>query len=459
MTNVVTRIAPSPTGDMHIGTARTALFNYLYAKHMGGKFMLRVEDTDKDRSTNEAVDVILNGLKWLGLPYDGFAVYQSQNESRHIKVAAEMVKNGSAYCCYMPASDAEAWKKAHPGKAFRSSWRDNGRSEMGDPYVVRLKVPLDGTTVVNDLVKGPITFENSNLDDIVLLRSDGTPTYNLAVVVDDHDMGITHVIRGDDHINNTPRQMLIYSAMGWDLPAFGHIPLIFTESGKKMSKRDGAASVMDYEAMGYLPESMRNYLARLGWGHSDSEIFTDAEAIEWFDIKDVVSSPARMNEKKLRFINHHYINAADVDRLAAMVDADPKVVALVREGAHTIPELKTLCGFAGARVEPDEKAAALLGTEEAKTVLRSLWGILGRVPSNDWTKDSLNERIRAFADTEGLKMGKIGPPVRAALTGVLTAPDLGTLLVIIGKSESLDRMEDDPFAEEFRADSALEITE
>ena len=304
---------------MHIGTARTALFNWLYARHRGGTYLLRIEDTDRERSTPEAVQAILDGLDWLGLQPDAPPVFQHAMADRHREVVRHLLDIDAAYRCYMTVEELEVerTKARAEGRAIRSAWRDR-EPPAGEnrPFVVRFKGPLEGETVVADLVKGPVRFMNKELDDLVLLRSDGAPTYNLAVVVDDHDMGITHVIRGDDHLNNAARQSLIYEALGWEKPAFGHLPLIHGPDGAKLSKRHGAQAVSEFADMGYLPEAMRNYLARLGWGHGDDEIFSDAQAIAWFDVADVVKAPARLDWAKLGFINNHYIRAADEARLA-----------------------------------------------------------------------------------------------------------------------------------------------
>jgi len=459
---------------MHIGTARTALFNYLYAKHTGGKFLLRIEDTDRERSTEEAVQVILDGLEWLGLEVDGEPVFQATRADRHREVVDMLLASGHAYRDYMSADETEAWKLANKNKAFRSSFRDRTEyhqtnpllrasstmAELSGPFVVRFKGPTTGETVVHDLIKGDVTFNNETFDDLVLLRSDGTPTYNLAVVVDDHDMGITHVIRGDDHLNNAGRQKLIYEAMGWDVPAFAHLPLIFSEAGKKLTKRDGqTASVMDFADAGYLPETMRNYLARLGWGHGEAEIFSDAQAIEWFDVADVVSAPARMDGKKLLNMNHHYIGEADNERLAVMVlarfvwdnftraeqldilDRLPGVIRYLKDGAHTIKELAELCVFAFRRPESDQKAADVLNEIENLNVLMDVSEMLvAKVSFDDWAPELLNNSIRDWAAANDIKMGKIGPVMRAALTGRTTAPDLGTLLTVIGREAAFARI-------------------
>src|SRR6201999_561641 len=356
--SVVTRFAPSPTGSLHIGGARTALFNFLYARHTGGTFLLRVEDTDRERSTPDAVKAIFDGLDWLGLTSDAEPVFQFSRVDRHREAVQQMYDKGRAYRCFMTVEELEIEreKARAEGRAIRSIWRDRDPAEGGDkPFVVRFKGPLEGETVVDDLVKGPVRFQNKELDDLVLLRSDGAPTYNLAVVVDDHDMGVTHVIRGDDHLNNAARQTLIYQGLGWAVPAFAHIPLIHGPDGAKLSKRHGAQAVGEFAEMGYLPETMRNYLARLGWGHGDDEIFSDDQAIGWFDIEDVVSAPARLDWAKLNHFNNHYIRLAEIPRLTALVARTLKsrdvhlrqgdealierTIPLVRDGAKTVLEL------------------------------------------------------------------------------------------------------------------------
>ena len=458
---VVTRIAPSPTGDMHIGTARTALFNYLYAKHMGGKFRLRIEDTDKERSTKEAVDVILNGLDWLGLTSDGPTVFQSSNANRHAEVALEMVARGHAYYDFSSKDEQDAWKAANPNKAYRSEmWRSfpspsSGmtRSVMSTvSFVVRLKVPDGGETSFDDLVKGPTTFKNEVLDDLILLRSDGSPTYNLAVVVDDHDMGVTHVIRGDDHVNNTPRQMLIYKAMGWDVPAFGHLPLIYNAAGKKYSKRDGAASVLDFALEGYLPEALLNYLTRLGWGHGNDELFSMDQAIAWFDVADVVSAPARMNFDKLKSINHHYIGKAEDHRLADLVaevyrregrafteDRLVDAIAVLKDGADTIVKLADLVSFAVSDIVPDEASAKVLDDPVVKLLCGAFVSALSYIGWADHPKE-VNNYVRTWAENNGQTMKMVGLTLRAALVGRTPAPDLGSILVALGEEETSRRL-------------------
>lgn len=453
-TPVVTRIAPSPTGSMHIGTARTALFNWLYARHTGGTFLLRVEDTDRERSTEGAVQVILDGLDWLDLKPDAPPVFQFAQADRHRQAVDELLAKGRAYRCYMTVEelDAEREKARAEGRAIRSPWRD--RTDGQGPFTVRFKGPLDGETVIEDLVKGPVRFANKELDDLVLLRTDGNPTYNLAVVVDDHDMGITHVIRGDDHLNNAARQTLIYQAFGWTVPAFGHLPLIHGPDGAKLSKRHGAQAVGEFAEMGYLPEAMRNYLARLGWGHGDDEIFSDAQAIEWFDVTDVGSSPARLDWAKLNHLNQHYIQQADPARLAGLVSpllaagghpADAakltRLIPLVREAAQTIPQLADLLVFA-ARARPfplDENTQKRLDDDTRARLVR-LRHLLAQQAS--WDMVTLESVIRGFAEAEGVGIGKFGPALRGVLSGGAAAPDLASTLIALGKDEALARLGD-----------------
>jgi glutamyl-tRNA synthetase len=457
---IVTRIAPSPTGSMHIGTARTALFNWLYARHCGGTFLLRIEDTDRERSTDAAVQVIFDGLDWLGLKADAPAVFQFARADRHRQAVDALLERGRAYRCYMTVEElaAERERSRAEGMAIRSVWRDRDPpAGENRPFVVRFKGPLTGQTLVNDLVKGPVTFQNKELDDLVLLRSDGAPTYNLAVVVDDHDMSVTHVIRGDDHLNNAARQSLIYQALDFPLPAFAHLPLIHGPDGAKLSKRHGAQAVGEFADMGYLPEAMRNYLARLGWGHGDDELFSDEEAIAWFDVRDVVRAPARLDWAKLNHINNHYIRLAEDDRLADLVtqdlqargldlpsDAHARLLAvapMVKDGAKTIRDLTDLSLFALKRrpLEMDAKGAALL-TDEMRALLARLLDALRT--QDDWTPVSLTSALREFAAAEGVGLGKFGAPLRAVLSGGSPAPDLAGALTALGKGESLGRLED-----------------
>jgi glutamyl-tRNA synthetase len=457
---VVTRIAPSPTGSMHIGTARTALFNWLYARHCGGTFLLRIEDTDRERSTEAAVQVIFDGLDWLGLKADAPPVFQFARADRHREVVRALLERGGAYRCYMTVEElaAERERARAEGRAIRSPWRDR-EAPAGDnrPFVIRFKGPLTGETVVDDLVKGTVKFQNKELDDLVILRSDGGPTYNLAVVVDDHDMGVTHVIRGDDHLNNAARQSLIYRALDFALPAFAHLPLIHGPDGAKLSKRHGAQAVGEFADMGYLPEAMRNYLARLGWGHGDDELFSDAEAVAWFDVRDVVRAPARLDWAKLNHINNYYIRRADDGRLAELVSTDlgarssklapddvtrlSAVIPMVKDGANTIRELADLCIFALKRrpLELDPKGRALL-TDDVRALLARLATTLAS--HDDWSPAPLTTALRDFAASEGVGLGRFGAPLRAVLSGGSPAPDLAGALAALGKNESLGRLED-----------------
>jgi glutamyl-tRNA synthetase len=457
---VVTRIAPSPTGSMHIGTARTALFNWLYARHTGGKFLLRIEDTDRERSTEAAVQVIFDGLGWLGLEADEPPVYQFARADLHRAAVDELLARGKAYRDYMTAEELEAERALAraEGRVVRSPWRDRGPNDAPDrPFAVRLKCPLDGETLVDDQVKGEVRFQNKDLDDLILLRSDGNPTYNLAVVVDDHDMGVTHVIRGDDHLNNAARQTLIYQALDWEVPVWAHLPLIHGPDGTKLSKRHGAQAVSEFDDMGYLPEAMRNYLAKLGWGHGDDEIFSDEQAIAWFDIRDVVGAPARLDWAKLNHLNNHYIRQADIPRLVKLTaqihksrdwplrDADLEIlertIPLVRDGAKTTLELadNTLFVLKQRPLELPDKIQGLL-TEETRARFLRLRETLDAAPT--WTAPELEATLRAFAESEGVGLGKIGPALRGVLSGGSPAPDLAGSLVALGKHESLGRLDD-----------------
>ena len=456
---VVTRIAPSPTGSMHIGTARTALFNWLYARRTGGKYLLRIEDTDRERSTEAAVKVILDGLSWLGLEPDETPVFQFARADRHREVALDLLARGSAYRDYMtPDELAEERERARAeGRVVRSPWRDHqGPTDETRPHVIRLRAPNEGETRIDDQVKGEVVFRNIDLDDLILLRTDGTPTYNLAVVVDDHDMGVTHVIRGDDHLNNAARQTHIYQAMGWETPVWAHLPMIHGPDGKKLSKRHGAQAVSEFDDMGYLPEALRNYLAKLGWGHGDDEIFSDAQACAWFDVRDVVGAPARLDWDKLNHLNNHYIRQADTGRLADLVervlrsrdwplhDGDREILLrtlpLVRDGARTTLELADAVVFALKRrpLELPEKARGLL-TEETRARLGRL---ALRLETAEWSLAALEAEIRAFAEAEGVGIGKFGPALRAVLSGGSPAPDLAGALISIGRDESLARIQD-----------------
>ncbi|MFL6784276.1 MAG: glutamate--tRNA ligase [Sphingomicrobium sp.] len=454
---VVTRFAPSPTGFLHIGGARTALFNWLYARHHGGKFLLRIEDTDKARSTKEAIDAILDGMRWLGLDWDGHEYYQSQFWARHAEIAHRLLERGAAYRCYMTQEELAAQREEaqRTRKTFRihSPWRDVAEEQAGKPFVIRLKAPQEGETAIDDQVQGRVTVQNSEIDDFVLLRSDGSPTYMLAVVVDDHDMGVTHVIRGDDHLNNAFRQLAIIRAMGWPEPTYAHVPLIHGQDGAKLSKRHGALGVDNYrDELGILPEALFNYLLRLGWGHGDDEIISRDQAIEWFDVDHVGKSPSRFDLKKLENLNGHYIREADNQRLADLVapmlgvDAEGRGLLLrampeLKARAHSLLQLADGAGFLfSGRPLALEAGAAELLTDEARSLLGQAHAALAQ--STDWEHDALDAAVRQVADEAGVKLGKLAQPLRAALTGRTTSPGIFDVLVLLGKTESLARIAD-----------------
>ena len=458
----VLRFAPSPTGYLHIGGARTALFNWLYARHTGGKFLLRIEDTDRARSTPEAIAAILGGLEWMGLNWDGQTVYQFARAERHREIAEALLAKGKAYRCYATTEELEDMRARQraDGKPMRydGRWRDRepGAAEAGKPFVVRLKAPQTGETVVHDVVQGDVTYANDQLDDMVLLRSDGTPTYMLAVVVDDHDMGITHVIRGDDHLNNAARQLQIINAMSWPVPVYGHVPLIHGPDGAKLSKRHGALAVEAYRDMGYLPEAMRNYLLRLGWSHGNDEIIPTAQAIEWFNFENIGRSAARFDMKKLDNLNGHYIRLtsdADLAREVAELlsraepprslndNARARLIAAMpglKERAKTLVELAGAAEFLftdGPRTL-DEQAAKIL-SPDARAVLG---GVVAEFEKSDWAGPALEEKARSFADAHQLKLGQVAQPIRAALTGKTTSPPIFEMLAVLGREESLIRL-------------------
>jgi glutamyl-tRNA synthetase len=457
----VVRFAPSPTGYLHIGGARTALFNWLFAKHTGGTFLLRIEDTDRERSTPEAVDAILNGMAWMGLNWDGQTIYQFARSGRHQQVARQLLAEGKAYKCFATPAELDemraAQKAAGKPMKYDGRWRDRNPAEGGDaPFVVRLRAPQTGETIVHDLVLGDITYQNDQLDDMILLRSDGTPTYMLAVVVDDNDMGVTHIIRGADHINNAARQLQIIHAMGWPIPLYAHVPLIHGPDGAKLSKRHGALAIEAYRDMGYLPETMRNYLLRLGWSHGDDEIISTEQAIEWFVLENIGKSAARMDFKKLDNLNGHYIRLRDDASLADEIIAamgreapprslDPsrraRLIAAMpglKERAKTILELVQSADFLytdGPRML-DEAAGKIL-TVDARGVLSRM---IPKLTETDWSVPALEGAARAFAEAEGLKLGQIAQPLRAALTGRTSSPPIFDVLTILGKDESLVRL-------------------
>ena len=466
---VVTRFAPSPTGFLHIGGARTALFNWLYARGRDGKMLLRIEDTDRDRSTQAAIDAILDGLNWLGLHWDGEAVYQFSRSARHREVAETLLAAGRAYYCYAsPEELAEMREQARRegrSKLYDGRWRDRDPAEAPPDVkpVIRLKAPLEGETVIEDQVQGRVAWQNENLDDLVLLRSDGTPTYMLAVVVDDHDMGITHIIRGDDHLTNAARQTQIYNALGWDVPVMAHIPLIHGPDGSKLSKRHGALGVDAYRAMGYLPAAMRNYLVRLGWSHGDQEIYSTEEMVAAFDLPQIGRSPARFDFAKLENLNGHYLRQtadaellAEVERVLPHLAGGPELAAkltpeLRNKLLHAMPGLKerakTLVELIdGARfivtdrpIALEEKASVLL-TAETRALLGRLADELTAV--EPWTAETTEQFVRAFAECNGSKLGGVAQPLRAALTGRVTSLPIFDVLAILGKTESLARLHD-----------------
>jgi glutamyl-tRNA synthetase len=454
---VVTRFAPSPTGYLHIGGARTALFNWLFARHHGGKYLLRIEDTDKVRSTKEAIDAILDGLDWLGISGDGEPYFQSQFERRHAEIAHELIDKGAAYRCYLTPEELQARrdKAQAERRPFRidSEWRDRSDWPEDKPYVIRIKAPSQGETVIDDLVQGRVTVANQEIDDFILLRSDGTPTYMLAVVVDDHDMGVTHVIRGDDHLNNAFRQLAIIRAMGWPEPKYAHVPLIHGYDGAKLSKRHGALGVDAYrDGLGILPEALFNYLLRLGWGHGDDEIISREQAIEWFDIANVGKSPSRFDLKKLENLNGHYMRESEDARLATLISPKfglsyeelPLLIRAMPElksRAHNLNELAEGAEFLFAQrpLQPDEKAGALL-TEESREHLALAHAALSAAAG--WDHDTLDAAVRKVAEANELKLGKLAQPLRAALTGKTTSPGIFDVLVLLGKDESLARIAD-----------------
>jgi len=469
MSEVVTRFAPSPTGFLHIGSARTALFSWLYARKHGGRFLLRIEDTDRARSTQEAIDAIFDGMTWLGLHWDGEAVFQFSRAARHAEVAHELLAKGMAYRCYATPQELEEMReKARAEKRpprYDGRWRDRDASEApaGAPYVVRIKAPEAGETVIEDAVQGRVVFPNKDLDDFILLRSDGTPTYMLAVVVDDHDMGVTQIIRGDDHLTNAARQKHIYEAMGWETPAFAHIPLIHGPDGAKLSKRHGALGVDAYRAMGYLPQALRNYLVRLGWSQGDKEFFTLPEMIEAFDLAQVHRSPARFDFAKLENMNGHYLRDTPDDELfqilvdtlpyldggkAVLAALDEKKRAQLRAAlpglkarAKTLNELIDGAGFLFVQrpLAMDEKALKLL-SPAAKARLAALGPKLAALP--EWTAAGTESVVRDLSVELGVKLGDLAQPLRAALTGRSTSPGIFDVLEILGRDESLGRIAD-----------------
>lgn len=462
---VVTRFAPSPTGYLHIGGARTALFNYLFARHHGGRFLLRIEDTDRARSTQPAIDAILDGLSWLGLEGDEPPVFQFARADRHAEVANQMLASGHAYKCFATQEELaelrEQQRAAKQPLRYDGRWRDRdpGEAPEGTPFVIRLKAERDGETTIHDRVQGAVTVKNAELDDMILLRSDGTPTYMLAVVVDDHDMGVTHVIRGDDHLNNAFRQLGIIRAMGWPEPVYAHVPLIHGADGAKLSKRHGAMGVDAYrDELGILPEALNNYLLRLGWGHGDDEFISREQAVEWFDLAGVGRSPSRFDTKKLENMNGHYIREADPARLAGLIQTRVEALVgaklaendmeLLRRAMPVLqPRAKDLADLADSAtflfrnrpIDMDERAATLLDTP-AMAILASVENAI--TSATEWTVPTLETAVREVAEAAGIGLGKVAQPLRAALTGRTTSPGIFDVLVLLGREESLGRLAD-----------------
>jgi glutamyl-tRNA synthetase len=453
------RFAPSPTGLLHIGGVRTALFNFLFARHHGGDFLLRIEDTDKSRSTPEAVQVILDGLAWLGLTPDAPPVFQSAREARHAEVARDLLARGHAYYCYCTPEELremrEAAQTAGKPPRYDGRWRERDSSEApaGVKPVIRLKAPREGETEVEDLVQGTVRVANSELDDMILLRSDGTPTYLHAVVVDDHDMGVSHVIRGDDHLTNTFRQIQIFQACGWEFPRFAHIPLIHGADGAKLSKRHGAVSVLEFREQGFLPEALCNYLLRLGWGHGDAEFLTRDEQVKLFDLDGVGRAASRMDYAKLTHLNGQWLRGADDARLTADVVArlpaqcgvradavaEARILTLMpglKERAKTLVELTHSAAFLAELPSPEEKAKALL-TPEARAMLGRLAPILDQT---DFSQAGVDAALRSFAEAEGRKLGAVAQPLRAALTGSTMSPGIDATIAALGREETLIRL-------------------
>jgi glutamyl-tRNA synthetase len=469
MADVITRFAPSPTGFLHIGGGRTALFNWLYARGRGGKMLLRIEDTDRERSTKPAIDAIIEGLTWLGITWDGDVIHQVARADRHRTAAEQLLAAGKAYRCYASPQELEAMREAarREGRSVRydGRWRDRDASEAppGVKPAIRLKAPTTGETAIEDQVQGRVVWQNENLDDLVLLRSDGTPTYMLAVVVDDHDMNVTHVIRGDDHLNNAARQKHIYEALGWHVPMMAHIPLIHGPDGAKLSKRHGALGIDAYRAMGYLPVAMRNYLVRLGWSHGDQEIFSSDEMIQKFDLPQIGRSPARFDMAKLDSLNGHYIRhtadaelAAELERVLPHIAGGAELAAKLtpglrarllaampglKERAKTLVELIAAARylFADRPIALDDKAAVLL-TPEARALIGDMSEELKAL--EPWNAQATEQAVRAFAERRGIKLGSIAQPLRVALTGRTTSPPIFDVLAVLGKSESLGRLRD-----------------
>ena len=460
MSQVVTRIAPSPTGFMHIGTARTALFNWLYARGRNGKFYIRIEDTDRKRSTIEATEVILNGLTWLGLDYDGDIISQFERAPRHIEIAETLLEQGKAYKCFSSPEEIQKFKniaqESGESTLFKSPWRNTDPSQHPDsPYVIRIKAPETGETTIIDEVQGKIIIKNNQIDDMVLLRSDGSPVYMLAVVVDDHDMGVTHVIRGDDHLNNAARQNLIYEAMEWNIPIYAHIPLIHGEDGKKMSKRHGATSIEEYEQNGYPASGVRNYLTRLGWSHGDEEYFTDQQALEWFNLNNIGKSAARFDFKKLQFLSGQHIknseNAALLHETLKFLEkhnktslSEEKIQLLssglycLKDRAKTISELIDKAHF--ILISRPIQMSSDANSSLDKEALEMLGILTPHLHNATWKREELEEICNSVAERHGVKFGKLASPIRAALSGQTKTPSVFDMMLVLGRNETIARI-------------------
>ena len=456
--HVITRFAPSPTGFLHIGGARTALFNWAFARHHGGQFLLRIEDTDRARSTQEAIDAILEGMSWLGLDADAPPIFQHANAARHIAIAEQLLTEGKAYKCFCTPQEVEAMREAARAQGkpprYDGTWRDRDPAEApdGTPYVIRFKAPQSGDTVIEDAIQGTVTFANDQFDDLILLRSDGTPTYMLSVVVDDYDMGVTHIIRGDDHLTNAARQAQIYAALDWPTPLFAHMSLIHGADGAKLSKRHGALGVEAYRDMGYLPEAMRNYLARLGWSHGDDEIFTSEQLIDWFSLDAVGKAPARFDTEKLDFVNAQHLNTSDDAALTAQVLAlDPALaphetqllaaMPQLKERASRLGDLVTDAAFLRAPrpIVAEDKLAKHLN-DDTRPHLAALHAALSTLES--WSHDAIDGVVKGYMEAEELKMGKIAPALRATLVGNSHSPGVIPVMALLGRDETLARLAD-----------------
>lgn len=451
---VITRFAPSPTGMLHIGAARTALFNYLFSKHHNGKFLLRIEDTDKERSTNEAIDAILDGMKWLGLEHDGEIIYQSQRSDIHAFKAKELVENGKAYYCFMSPEEIthqrEEARRLKKSFIIKSPWRDASSYEYPKDIkpVIRLKAPQNGQTIIKDLIQGDVVIENDHLDDMILLRSDGSPTYMLAVVIDDHDMGITHIIRGDDHLTNAARQILLYEALGWEIPNMAHMPLIHGSDGAKLSKRHGALGVEAYKDMGYLPESIFNYLLRLGWSHGDEEIISRENAIKWFNLESIGKGPSRIDFDKMKHVNSVYLREVENDKLLYIISNfitlnEPSKTSLekgleaIKSRISLIPEMIELAKIYLIGNEIEISGEAMIIVKEADTkMLEEVISII----ENAENLENISELLKDYAKNQNIKLGLLMKPLRAMITGQINSPSVFEIISIIGKEEAVKRI-------------------